>query len=176
MPIEKQFEMTLRDLGTDYIDVFLWKQDPDIEKISKGRDVDLMLKWKSQGKIKYCGVTLHENQPLLQYLASSDIYDVAVVAFNYNSPPTHIQAVEEAAKKGVGIIAMKTQSPNYNLQKEDGSYPIGDAPDHREALSWVLRKSYITAAIPGMTTREQVDLDIQVMRQLAHVGGTLDLL
>ena len=53
---------------------------------------------------------------------------------------------------------MKTQSPNY-LQ----TATIGDAPDHRKALSWVLSKDYITAAIPGMTTRNQVDLNLQTM-------------
>jgi aryl-alcohol dehydrogenase-like predicted oxidoreductase len=54
---------------------------------------------------------------------------------------------------------MKTQSPNY----VDGEAQIGNAPDHRQALSWVLSKDYITAAIPGMTTRSQVDLNLKTL-------------
>jgi aryl-alcohol dehydrogenase-like predicted oxidoreductase len=57
---------------------------------------------------------------------------------------------------------MKTQSPNYT----DGEGAIGKAPDHGQALSWVLSKGYITAAIPGMTTREQVDLNLKTMSAL----------
>jgi hypothetical protein len=86
---------------------------------------------------------------------------MAVVALNYKSPKRVVRAVEDAAAKGVGLIAMKTQSPNY-LAGET----LGDAPDHRKALEWVLAKNYVTAAIPGMTTREQADLNVAVMRTL----------
>jgi len=86
-----------------------------------------------------------------------------VVAFNYKSPKEIAKAMQEASRKGIGLIAMKTQSPNYL----DGEATIGDAPDHRQALNWVLSKDYITAAIPGMTTRSQVDLNLKIMSSTA---------
>ena len=49
----------------------------------------------------------------------------------------------------------------------DGGAQIGTAPNHRQALSWVLSKGYVTAAIPGMTTRDQVDLNLNTMRSTA---------
>jgi predicted aldo/keto reductase-like oxidoreductase len=161
--VANQFKQTLRDLSTDYIDVFLWHQPETIEEITKGEHIDIMQKWKSEGKIRFCGVTSHENQEVfLKNLVESSLYDVAVVAFNYNSPPELAQSMKEAAHKGVGIIAMKTQSPNYNLPP----HTLGDAPDHRKALGWVLSKDYVAGAIPGMTTKEQVDMNIQVMKNL----------
>ena len=161
--VDNQFEQTLRDLATDYVDVFLWHQPDSIEKITKGEHIDLMEKWKSDGKIRWCGITAHENQEVyLKHLAESSLYDMAVVAFNCNSSPELAQSIEEAAQKGIGIIAMKTQSPNYNLPQ----HVIGDSPDHRKALSWVLSKNSVVGAIPGMTTKEQVDMDVQVMKNL----------
>jgi predicted aldo/keto reductase-like oxidoreductase len=161
--VAKQFEQTLRDLGTDYIDVFLWHQPETIEEITKGQHIDIMQKWKSEGKIRFYGVTSHENQELfLKHLTESSLYDIAVVAFNYNSTQELAQSIKEAAQEGVGIVAMKTQSPNYNLPP----HMLGDAPDHRKALSWVLSKDYVAGAIPGMTTKEQVDMNIQVMKNL----------
>jgi predicted aldo/keto reductase-like oxidoreductase len=161
--VANQFEQTLRDLATDYIDVFLWHQPETIEEITKGEHIDIMQKWKSEGKIRFCGVTSHENQEVfLKHLEESSIYDIAVVAFNYNSPPELAESMKEAAQKGVGIIAMKTQSPNYNVPP----HTLGDAPDHRKALSWVLSKDYVAGSIPGMTTKEQVDMNIQVMKNL----------
>jgi predicted aldo/keto reductase-like oxidoreductase len=161
--IDNQFEQTLRDLATDYIDVFLWHQPDSIEKITKGEHIDLMEKWKSEGKIRWCGITAHENQEVyLKHLAESSLYDVAVVAFNYNSSPELAQSIKEAAQKGVGIIAMKTQSPNYKLPP----HTIGDSPDHRKALSWVLSKNYVVGAIPGMTTKEQIDMNVRIMKYL----------
>jgi aryl-alcohol dehydrogenase-like predicted oxidoreductase len=167
--LPNQFEQTLRDLGTDHIDIFLWHHPGDQPPkqslkecqamITAGERVDLMLKWKAEGKLRWCGVTFHDEQvEWLKFVGASGLYKVAVVAFNYHSPKKIANALRETARKRIGLIAMKTQSPNY-LQ----TATIGDAPDHRKALSWVLSKDYITAAIPGMTTRNQVDLNLQTM-------------
>ncbi|MFX0210805.1 MAG: aldo/keto reductase [Candidatus Hodarchaeota archaeon] len=161
--VDNQFKQTLRDLATDYIDVFLWHQPNSIEEIAKGEHIDLMARWQSEGKIRWCGITAHENQEVyLEHLAESSLYDVALVAFNFNSSPKLAQSIKEAAQKGVGVIAMKTQSPNYNLPP----HTIGDCPDHRKALSWVLSKNCVVGAVPGMTTKEQLEMNIQVMKNL----------
>jgi aryl-alcohol dehydrogenase-like predicted oxidoreductase len=171
--LPNQFEQTLRDLGTDHIDVFLWHHPGDQPPkrslkesqavIAAGERVDLMHKWKAEGKIRWCGITFHDDQvEWLKFMVASEIYRVAVVAFNYNSPKKIADALQEASRKGIGLVAMKTQSPNYLK-----TAIIGDAPDHRKALDWVLSKNYITAAIPGMTTRSQVDLNLQAMRSTA---------
>ena len=174
--LANQFDQTLRDLGTDHIDVFLWhhpggtvnNRELTLKEsqalVAAGDRVDLMLKWKAEGKIRWCGVTTHSEQPeWLKFMIDAGLYDVAVVAFNYQSPKGIGRAMEEASRKGIGLIAMKTQSPNYL----DGEATIGNAPDHRKALSWVLSKDYVTAAIPGMTTRSQVDLNLEIMRSTA---------
>jgi len=164
--VQHQFEQTLRDLGTDHIDVFLWHHpstDPPSTLeghkalIAAGERVDLMLKWKAEGKIRWCGITTHSEQAeWLKFVVASKLYDVAVVAFNYQSPKAVAEALQEASRNDIGLIAMKTQSPNYL-----NTATLGDAPDHRKALNWVLSKDYLTAAIPGMTARSQVDLNLK---------------
>lgn len=175
--VANQLEQTLRDLGTDHIDIFLWHDQSgsvmnnhqttfkeNQALIAGGDRVDLMLRWKKAGKIRFCGLTTHFEQPeCLKFAQESQYYDVAVVAFNYKSRAAIAKALQEAAQKGIGLIAMKTQSPHYL----DGEATIGDAPDHRAALSWILSKDYITAAIPGMTTRSQVDLNVKLMNSMA---------
>ena len=175
--LANQFEQTLRDLGTGHIDIFLWHdQSGQIVNnhqttfkenqalIAGGDRVDLMLQWKKAGKIRFCGLATHFEQPeCLRFAQQSQHYDVAVVAFNYQSTAAIAKALQEAAQEGIGLIAMKTQSPHYL----DGEATIGDAPDHRAALSWVLSRDYITAAIPGMTTRSQVDLNVKIMNSPA---------
>ena len=171
--LPNQFEQTLRDLGTDHIEVFLWHHPgggsinnsqltlaQSQALVAAGERVDLMLKWKKEGKIRWCGVTAHSEQvEWLKFVAESKLYEVAVVAFNYKSTTAVAQAMQEASRAGVGLMAMKTQSPNYT----DGEAQIGNAPDHRQALSWVLSKDYVTAAIPGMTTRSQVDQNLKAV-------------
>jgi len=171
--VQHQFEQTLRDLGTDHIEVLLWHHPSGTPPltlgqykalIAAGERVDLMLKWKAEGKIRWCGITTHSEQAgWLKFVVESTLYDVAVVAFNHESPKAISTAMQEASRTGVGLIAMKTQSPNYL----DGEGKIGNAPDHRKALTWVLSKDYVTAAIPGMTTRSQVDLNLKTMSSTA---------
>jgi aryl-alcohol dehydrogenase-like predicted oxidoreductase len=97
--LPNQFEQTLRDLGTDHIDIFLWHQPgeqasdpkPTLKEsqavVAAGERVNLMLKWKAEGKIQWCGLTTHSEQmEWLKFAVTCGIYDVAVVAFNYNSP------------------------------------------------------------------------------------------
>jgi uncharacterized protein len=171
--VAKQFEQSLRDLGTDHIDIFLWhhpgggsinhseltlKQSQAL--VAEGERVELMLKWKQEGKLRWCGITTHSEQPeWLNFVADSKLYEVAVVGVNYKSSSSIMKAMEEASGKGVGLICMKTQSPDYF----EGEHKIGSAPDHRKALSWVLSKRYVTSAIPGMTTRSQLELNAQTM-------------
>jgi diketogulonate reductase-like aldo/keto reductase len=69
--LPNQFEQTLRDLGTDHSDVFLWHHPGGTVNnlelslkesqalVAAGERVDLMLKWKKEGKIRWCGVTTH---------------------------------------------------------------------------------------------------------------------
>jgi aryl-alcohol dehydrogenase-like predicted oxidoreductase len=175
--IANQFEQTLRDLGTDHIDIFLWhhpgggsinnseltlKESQAL--VAEGERVDLMLKWKKEGKLRWCGITTHSEQPeWLKFVADSNLYDVAVVGFNHKSSSTIIKAMEEASRKDVGLICMKTQSPDYF----EGEHKIGSAPDHRKALNWVLSKHYVTAAIPGMTAQSQLELNVQTMASMA---------
>ncbi len=175
--ITDQFEQTLRDLGTDHIDIFLWhhpgggsinNSKMTVEEsqalVAEGKRVELMLKWKEERKIRWCGITTHSEQPeWLQFVAQSKLYDVAVVGFNYKSSGSIAKAMEDASRKGVGLICMKTQSPDYF----EGEHKIGCAPDHGKALNWVLSKNFVTAAIPGMTERSQLDLNVRTLASMA---------
>jgi uncharacterized protein len=175
--IAKQFEQTLQDLGTDHIDIFLWhhpgggsinhselslKESQAL--VVEGERVELMLKWKQEGKLRWCGITTHSEQPeWLQFVTESKLYDVAVVGFNYKSSTATAKAMEDSAQKGVGLICMKTQSPDYS----EGEHKIGSAPDHLKALKWVLSKSYVTAAIPGMNEPGQLALNVRTLASMA---------
>ena len=115
-PVQDQLEQTLRDLHTDHIEVFLWHHpgggsinnssltlQQSQALVASGERVEQMLKWKQEGKIRWCGVTTHSEQvEWLQFVTESKLYDVAVVAFNYHSPRTVEQAMQKAAKAGVG--------------------------------------------------------------------------
>ena len=151
----------LRRLHTDRIDVFLLKQISAPRFVQADWILESLSDWRQAGKVRYCGVTSHKNEAsILRAVSDSDVFDVAVVPFNYASPAGIAAAMAQAARKGVGVVAMKTQSPNYVSNR------IGDAPDHRHALAWVVGHEFVSAAIPGMKTRREVDMNLQTLRTL----------
>ena len=160
----RTIESMLRRLHTGVIDVFLLKQISRPELIETDWILESLANWRREGKVRCCGVTSHENEAeILRAVANSDVFQVAIVPFNYKSPPEIAIEIEKAVRKGTGVIAMKTQSPNFR----DPEGIIGDAEDHRQALKWVLSKEFVAAAIPGMTTNEQVDLNLRAINGLA---------
>jgi hypothetical protein len=68
-------------------------------------------------------------------------------------------AIENAAKKGIGLIAMKTQGGGRQ-RKNLG--PINETA----ALKFVLRNEHIATAIPGYTNFEHMEQDFSVARGL----------
>ena len=62
-----------------------------------------------------------------------------------------------AAKSGIGIVAMKTQAGGYKKEKMGGLSP------HQAALKYVLMDQNVSAAVPGVTTVEEIEECAAVM-------------
>ena len=87
------------------------------------------------------------------------MYDVVLTAYNFRQPHAAEveKAIDEAAKAGLGIIAMKTQAGVY--WDSERQHPI----NMKAALKWVLRNENVHTAVPGFTTFEQMEIDLSVM-------------
>jgi predicted aldo/keto reductase-like oxidoreductase len=89
------------------------------------------------------------------------IYDVVLTAYNFvlDRRDEIKKAIQYAANKGVGIVAMKTQGGRRLQQREE--------IDHAAALKWVLEDENVCTSIPGITTFDQLDHNLNVMNNLA---------
>jgi hypothetical protein len=76
-----------------------------------------------------------------------------------------------AASKGIGMIAMKTQCQQdwykHDLPAETQKFYEGSIM-HSALLKWVLRHDLITTAVPGFTTFEQLQADVEVAYNLEY--------
>jgi predicted aldo/keto reductase-like oxidoreductase len=95
--------------------------------------------------------------PLLREAAKSNLHDVALVSYNFTHSKGLKEAVALAAQSGIGIVAMKTQSGGYKKEKMGGLNP------HQAALKYILRDQNVSAAVPGVTTIEQIEQCAAVM-------------
>jgi hypothetical protein len=154
-------ERSLKRLQTDYIDVLVWHGLHKAEEVSDGGLHDFMGKMKKEGKVRFEGFSAHSNMAaLLIEAGKTNFHDVALVSYNFTHSKKLKDAVALAAKSGIGVVAMKTQAGGYKKEKMGGLTP------HQAALRYILRDPNVSAAVPGVTTIEQIE-------ECAAVMGTL---
>ena len=154
------FETSLHRLQTDYVDVLLAHNLKTASEVSDPAIVEFLRAMKKEGKARFTGFSSHTDMaPLLREAAKSSSHDVALVSYNFTHSSDLKEAVALAAKSGIGVIAMKTQAGGYKTQDMGGLNP------HQAALRYVLMDQNVAAAIPGVTTIEQIE-------QCAAVMGT----
>jgi uncharacterized protein len=158
--IIRDVETSLKALGTDHIDVIQLHSLKGRERIFIAETREALAQLKKQGKVRYCGVTTHQNEvEVLNALADDPelFFDTCLVKYNFKSNKAVSAAIDRAASAGIGIIAMKTQVGGYDTKG------LGRISPHQAALKWVLQNPRVTMAIPGMKNLTQLREDIAVM-------------
>ena len=151
-------ERSLRRLRTDYIDVLVWHELHTPEEVSNAGLFEFMTKMKKEGKVRFTGFSAHSRMAaLLREAAKLNYHDVALVSYNFTHSKDLREAVAMAAKTGIGIVAMKTQAGGYKKERMGGLSP------HQAALRYVLMDQNVSAAVPGVTTIEQIEECAAVM-------------
>jgi aryl-alcohol dehydrogenase-like predicted oxidoreductase len=154
-------ETSLRRLQTDYVDVLLAHSLKKPDEVSNPATLEFLRTMKKEGKARFTGFSSHTDMAhLLREAAKSRGHDVALVSYNFTHSNELKEAVAVAAKSGIGIVAMKTQAGGYKAKDMGGLSP------HQAALKYVLTDQHVSAAIPGVTTIEQIE-------QCAAVMGTV---
>jgi predicted aldo/keto reductase-like oxidoreductase len=158
--IIRDVETSLKTLGTDHIDVIQLHNLNSKERIFIAETREALSLLKKQGKVRFCGVTTHQNEvEVLNALADDPehFFDTCLVKYNFKSDKAVSAAIDRAASAGIGIIAMKTQVGGYDTTG------LGRITPHQAALKWVLQNPRVTMAIPGMKNLTHLREDIAVM-------------
>jgi predicted aldo/keto reductase-like oxidoreductase len=161
---DEQLALSLKRLRTDHVDIlYLHSCEgplmPTYEPMMK-----VFSKAKESGKARFIGITTHASEPeVIRSAAEAGVWDVILTAYNFmqHHKEEVRKAIQYAADKGLGIIAMKSQG-GVALNREK---PV--QVNHRAALKWVLSDKNVCTTVPGITAFEQMDLDFSVMQNLA---------
>ncbi len=159
----KQLEQSLERLQSDYVDILYVHACESASMVNFETTLNAAVKAKQAGKARFIGISAHSKvAEVIRAAVDAKVYDVALVAFNYQRDDKDeiIAAIDDAKEHGVAIVAMKTQGGS---RRQGGSAPF----NHKAALKWVLNHEGVCTAIPGITTFEQLVLDFSVMEDLA---------
>lgn len=156
--MKADFELSLKRLQTDYVDVLYMHAARDIEQIQNEEFMNLYSEFKKEGKARFIGFSTHQNEALLLSQAAKDkFWDVILTAYNFKREEALTNAIKEASEAGIGIVAMKTQAGGYETEEMGGLSP------HQAALKWVLQNPHVNTTIPGILTFDELAEDFQVM-------------
>ena len=162
-PFTKSFDRFRKDLGTDYIDIFLmhcmingqWPTE------YKGY-MDAMSEAKQKGLIKAVGISCHSLDAMIE-AASNPWVDVLFARINHNgakmdsTPEKVMRVLETARKNGKGVIGMKIFGCG-ELVKES---------EREQSLNYVIRSGNVHCMTLGMDSKEQVDDAVSRVMRIA---------
>jgi len=168
----QQLEESLRELNTDYIDIWY------LHGVDKGSDItddmiEVQQAARKAGKIRFAGVSTHSGQKeLLPWLARKGVFDVVLTSYNFTMDAGMDQAIATAAKAGMGVVAMKVMaggsrrvspsSPLYQKLTQPGAMLA--------ALKWVVNKPNVATTIPSITDNDQLEENLKAMGNSLSAG------
>lgn len=163
-PFVEKFETSLGRLGLDHVDILYLHSVVKREAVLFEPLLSALIKLKKEGKTRFIGVSTHGNEPeVIRAAVESKEYDVVLTAYNFRQP--HVAEVEkamsEAAKAGLGVVAMKTQAGVFWDRERQQQINM------KAALKWVIQNEDVHTTIPGIGTFDQLEENMSVMDNLA---------
>ena len=158
----KKAEGSLSRFGLDYVDFFLFPFAGKKETVLDAGVLKALDQLKKQGKTRFVGIASHsDTEEALKAAVEAGVYDVAMISYNYKIKNIESlnSAVANAAKAGIGIVGMKTTAGVYN--DKSGPQLNSDA-----ILKWVLQNENIASIVSGMTSLEQLQKNLAMIRNL----------
>ncbi|MFP5228076.1 MAG: aldo/keto reductase [Acidobacteriota bacterium] len=171
------FDGSLKRLQMDHVDI-LYNHAADTEAaIRSDGTLEAMTDLKKAGKARFLGVSSHQPVLVLEQAMRLGVYDVVLIPFNYTMAADRelLRTIDAAARKGIGIVAMKTQAGGAMRPDPRLGKPLKPA-SQTALLKWALRHESIATAIPGYTTYDQMEQNFSVAPSLSYTRAEEEFL
>jgi predicted aldo/keto reductase-like oxidoreductase len=159
----KQIDTSLKELGTDFVDIWYLHGRSTPADITDDL-IEAQQMAKAAGKIRFAGVSTHSGQrELIPFLAKHPKIDVILTQYNFTMQPFMNEVIDEAAKAGKGVVAMKVMAGGFRRGNADPRLKRDGAM--LAALKWVVRNPHVHTTVPSMTDMDQLDDNLKAMSQ-----------
>jgi len=150
-------EEALRELGRDYIDVFLLHEQESILTIrGHWEAMEYLLRAKERGLVRAVGISTHHVAAVRAAAALPEIdvihpmFNIAGLGIKDGKVEDMRLAIAEAHRAGKGIYAMKALGGGHLLSRTE------------EALRFVLSVPELAAVAVGMSSVDEVDYNLRI--------------
>lgn len=166
----KELETSLRNLRTDYIDIYQFHNPAFCPRPDDGTGLyEAMLEAKRKGMVRHIGITNHRLN-VAHEAVESGLYETLQFPFCYLATEKDIELVEETEKARMGFIAMKALSGGLInnsaaayafLAQYDNVLPIWGVQRESELdefLSYIDNPPVMTEALAEVIARDRTEL------------------
>ena len=170
----KDLEESLRQLKTDYIDIYQFHNPAFCPKPGDESGLyDAALKAKEQGKIRHIGITNHRIAVAREAIESG-LYETMQFPFSYLAAEPDLEIVEMCRKADMGFIAMKALSGGL-INHSDLAYAYMAQPqfDHVAPIWGIQRESELDEFLSYQVCPPELDQDrlAQIEADRAELTG-----
>jgi predicted aldo/keto reductase-like oxidoreductase len=165
----KLTEGSLRRLKTAYIDIVYIHSTSSAADLQDDAAKEAFTQLKKDGKVRAAGVTTHAGMTeVINEAARDGFYDVVLTSWNVSMADDNAlaEAVKNAAAKGIGLIAMKTQAGGAQLPNRAALGQYSSSVINTASLKWAMSNKHFTTSIPGFTSLEHLHEDFPVAADL----------
>lgn len=161
-------ELALKEVGTDYIDIFLLHEQESIHTIRGHYDaINYLLKAKEQGKIRSIGISTHKvagAQGVAEFKEIEIIHPIVNkkgIGINDGSIDDMLKELKNLKELGKGIYTMKPLGGGH-LIKEAAS-----------AFNFVKNLSFVDSIAIGLQSIDEIDANIQLL-ETGYINAELE--
>jgi hypothetical protein len=157
-----ELDTSLKELNTDYLDVWLLHGLGNPAQISDEL-VEAQRKAKQQGKVRFIGVSTHTLPAIVDRVIETKL-EVVQAQYNFASAAEWGPALDKLNQAGVGLVAMKVMARARGRDRGSAAppRPANFAP---AALKWAIKNPAIATTVPSMTDIDQLEQNFSVMAQ-----------
>jgi predicted aldo/keto reductase-like oxidoreductase len=165
--MEEELETSLRNLRTDWIDVYQLHNVSSIdvwEKIKAPEGaLEALYEAQEEGRIRHLGITSHD-PAVLADIVREDIFETIMIPYNYLTLKPEEELLPLCHEMNVGTIIMKP-------------FGGGAFSNANTALKFVLSGEHVDIAIPGMMIMDEVEENFGVASDAHAISeGELELI
>lgn len=158
-------EKALKDIGTDYIDIFLLHEQESVHTVKGHYEaIEYFLQAKEEGKIREFGISTHR----IAGVEAAKVYDEINIVhpivnkmgigINDGSIEDMLIALKDLHDRGKAIYAMKPLGGGHLIK------------DFEEAFNFVKNLPFVDSIAIGMQSTDEIDANISLLN-----NGTIDL-
>jgi len=154
----KSLDLALKELDTDYIDIFLLHEQESIHTVrGHFQAIEYFIKAKEQGKIRSIGLSTHR---VSGAMAANQVEEIEIIHPIINKYGIGIQdgkieemlnVIEEIYSKGKGIYAMKPLGGGHLIKEVE------------TAFNYVKSIPFIHSIAIGMQSTDEIDANISLL-------------